>query len=63
MWQKVDSFFWFCRFNSKLSFFTVTDNEFERFLFLIPTFVKTNSNLMSDQNNQLEQLKLKQSLI
>ena len=44
-WQKVDSFFWICCFNSKLSYHSYQQRVC-KFLFSIGTLVKTNSNLM-----------------
>ena len=44
-WQKVDSFFSFCHFSSKLSYHSCQQRVC-KIMFPIRTFVKTNSNLM-----------------
>ena len=44
-WQKVDSFFWICRFNSRLNYHSY-QQKVCKIMFLITTFVKTNSNLI-----------------
>ena len=44
-WQKVDSFFSFCHFSSKLSYHSYQQRVC-KIMFPIRTFVKTNSNLM-----------------
>ena len=44
-WQKVDSFFSFCHFSSKLSYHSCQQRVC-MIMFPIITFVKTNSNLM-----------------
>ena len=46
-WQKVDSKFKICCFNSKLSYHSY-QQQVCKFLFLTGTFVKTNRNLMCD---------------
>ena len=44
-WQKVDSFFSFCHFSSKLSYHSYQQRVC-KIMFPIRTFVKTNSNFM-----------------
>ena len=44
-WQKVDSFFSFCHFSSKLSYHSYQQRVC-KIMFPIRTFIKTNSNLM-----------------
>ena len=44
-WPKVDSFFWICRFSSKLSYHSYQERVC-KVMFLTRTFVKTFSNLM-----------------
>ena len=43
--QKVNSFFWICCFSSKLSYHSYQQRVC-KILFLIRTFIKTNSNLI-----------------
>ena len=45
-WQKVDSFFWMCRFSSKLSYHSDYWQRLCKFLFLIWALLKANNILM-----------------
>ena len=44
-WQKVDSFFWICRFSSKLGYQSHQE-QLCNFLFLIRTLVKASNDLL-----------------